>query len=141
MIKLTLKHTHDSVYVNPAFITSFWDTPACTKVFVGGSSQSQFFEIEESAFVINQMIQENNGIQIRRSRRVSRLYVGEDNPYEAIKVIEAWDLGFCLGNCVKYIARAGKKTLGRRGSIKDLTIEDLKKARWYLEREISRLES
>ena len=32
-----------------------------------------------------------------------------ENPYEAIKVIEAWDLGFCLGNTVKYISRAGKK--------------------------------
>ena len=36
-------------------------------------------------------------------------YGGEDNPYEAIKVIEAWDLGFHLGNTVKYISRAGKK--------------------------------
>ena len=54
-------------------------------------------------------------------------YGGADNPYEAIKVIEAWQLGFCLGNTVKYISRAGKK-----GD----TIEDLKKARWYLDREI-----
>jgi hypothetical protein len=36
-------------------------------------------------------------------------YGGADNPYEAIKVIEAWKLGFCLGNTVKYISRAGKK--------------------------------
>jgi hypothetical protein len=28
-------------------------------------------------------------------------YGGADNPYEAIKVIEAWQLGFCLGNAVK----------------------------------------
>lgn len=58
-------------------------------------------------------------------------YGGADNPYEAIKVIEAWELGFCLGNTVKYISRAGKK--GDR-------LEDLKKARWYLDREIARLE-
>jgi hypothetical protein len=58
-------------------------------------------------------------------------YGGKDNPYEAIKVIEAWRLGFCLGNAVKYIARAGKK-----GSV----IEDLKKAAWYLNREIERRE-
>ncbi len=58
-------------------------------------------------------------------------YGGADNPYEAIKVIEAWGLGFCLGNTVKYIARAGKK-----GSL----VEDLKKARFYLDREIGRLE-
>jgi len=60
-------------------------------------------------------------------------YGGADNPYEAIKVIEAWGLGFCLGNAVKYISRAGKKDVSK-------TIEDLKKARWYLDREISNLE-
>lgn len=54
-------------------------------------------------------------------------YGGEDNPYETIKVIEAWGLGFSLGNAVKYIARAGKK--GDR-------LEDLKKAAWYLNREM-----
>jgi hypothetical protein len=56
-------------------------------------------------------------------------YGGKDNPYEAIKVVEAWDLGFCLGNTVKYISRAGKKN-------KDKVIEDLEKALWYLSREI-----
>lgn len=56
-------------------------------------------------------------------------YGGVDNPYEAIKVIEAWALGFHLGNTVKYIARADSK--GNR-------LEDLEKARWYLDREIAR---
>lgn len=59
-------------------------------------------------------------------------YGGEDNPYEAIKVIEAWNLGFCLGNAVKYISRAGKKD-------KSKEVEDLEKAVWYLQREIDRL--
>lgn len=36
-------------------------------------------------------------------------YYGGANIYEAINVIEAWGLGFHLGNAVKYIARAGKK--------------------------------
>ena len=62
-------------------------------------------------------------------------YGGADNPYEAIKVIDAWQLGFSLGNAVKYIARAGKKS----GGIK-ATVEDLKKAVWYLNHEIERLE-
>jgi hypothetical protein len=61
-------------------------------------------------------------------------YGGKDNLYEAIKVIEAWDLGFCLGNTIKYISRAGKKKVGTY-------LEDLKKAQWYLEREINKLES
>jgi len=60
-------------------------------------------------------------------------YGGGDDPYEAIKVIEAWRLGFRLGNAVKYIARAGKKDPTK-------TIEDLRKASWYLSREIERLE-
>jgi hypothetical protein len=59
-------------------------------------------------------------------------YGGADNPYEAIKVIEAWNLGFCLGNTVKYISRAGKKYPGK-------LIQDLQKARWYLDREIQKL--
>lgn len=59
-------------------------------------------------------------------------HYGGDTTYEAIKVIEAWELGFCLGNTVKYISRAGKK---------GCHIEDLKKARWYLDREIARLEA
>lgn len=48
---------------------------------------------------------------------------------EPIAAIEAWGLGFNLGNCVKYIARAGRK--GDR-------LEDLRKALWYLEREIGK---
>ena len=36
-------------------------------------------------------------------------YGGVENIYEAIKVIENWDLDFHLGNTVKYISRAGKK--------------------------------
>lgn len=54
-------------------------------------------------------------------------YGGADNPYEAIKVIEAWGLGFNLGNTLKYISREARK---------DNPIEDLEKARWYLDREI-----
>ena len=59
-------------------------------------------------------------------------YGGEDNPYEAIKVIEAWGLGFNLGNSVKYISRAGKKL--------DI-LEDLQKASWYINREINKLKN
>ena len=59
-------------------------------------------------------------------------YGGGDNPYEAIKVIEAWDLGFNLGNTLKYINRAGKK---------DTLIQELEKALWYLNREVNKLKS
>lgn len=58
-------------------------------------------------------------------------HYGGNWTYEVIKVIEAWNLNFHLGNAVKYIARAGKKDPTKY-------VEDLKKAIWYLEREISK---
>ena len=61
-------------------------------------------------------------------------YGGENNPYEAIKVIEAWELDFHLGNTVKYISRAGKKE-------KDKELQDLNKALWYLQRRIDNLKN
>lgn len=57
-------------------------------------------------------------------------YGGENNPYETIKVIEEWLLGFHLGNALKYISRAGKKATSSEE-------EDLKKAVWYVERLIA----
>ena len=48
--------------------------------------------------------------------------------YEAIKVIEAWGLDFCLGNTVKYISRSGRKDDRR---------QDLEKALWYLQRKLN----
>lgn len=51
---------------------------------------------------------------------------------EAIDVIEAFDLGFNLGNVAKYILRAGHK---------DSRVQDLKKARYYLDREIEKEEN
>lgn len=50
---------------------------------------------------------------------------------EPIKVIEDWNLGFHLGNCLKYVARAKHK--GNE-------LQDLKKARYYLDRQIDLLE-
>lgn len=52
---------------------------------------------------------------------------------EPIDVIQAWGLGFHLGNVVKYVARHGRKPGVD-------VVEDLKKARAYLSREIARLE-
>lgn len=61
-------------------------------------------------------------------------HYGGDSTYETIKVIEAWNLDFCLGNAVKYISRVGKKD-------KSKTAEDLQKAIWYIERRIKQLEN
>lgn len=58
-------------------------------------------------------------------------YGGKENPYEAIKVIEAWGLNFSLGNVLKYINRSGKKSKN--------PLEDLEKAAQYLDFEIKRM--
>ena len=65
-------------------------------------------------------------------------YGGADNPYEAIKVIEAWEADFNIGTTLKYLCRCGKKTIG--GGAEEMRLEDLKKARWYLDREIQNIE-
>lgn len=57
-----------------------------------------------------------------------------DGKIEVIDFIEDKKLCFHLGNTVKYISRAGKKN-------PDKTIEDLEKAKWYLERKINHLKS
>lgn len=62
-------------------------------------------------------------------------YGGSENIYEAIKVIEAWNLDFHLGNAIKYLSRFQKK-----GDNAADYIQDLKKAVWYIERKIQMLE-
>lgn len=70
-------------------------------------------------------------------------YGGADNPYEAIKVIEAWEAGFHIGNVLKYLCRAGLKGIDTVEDIKqmnatfDRELEDLEKAAWYLNRKIN----
>lgn len=55
---------------------------------------------------------------------------GGDTTYECIKVLKAWMTpdeykGFLRGNVIKYICRVGKK---------DEIVQELKKAKWYLEK-------
>jgi hypothetical protein len=51
---------------------------------------------------------------------------------EPIDAIEAWELGYHLGNALKYISRAGKK----EGNTE---VQDIRKAIWYLERHLTTL--
>ena len=58
-------------------------------------------------------------------------HYAEGRQFEPISVIEDWELNYRLGNAVKYISRAGRKVDA---------VEDLRKAVWYLQREIETLE-
>jgi len=58
-------------------------------------------------------------------------YRSHPSGVECIEVTE--HMNFCLGNAVKYLWRAGLKS-------SDTHLQDLRKARWYLDREITRIE-
>ncbi len=60
-------------------------------------------------------------------------YGGAEDPFEHIKVAEAKGWGYHIGNCTKYLWRAGIKTPG--------LLQDLKKAKWYLDRYIAKIEA
>lgn len=57
-------------------------------------------------------------------------YTSHPSGVETIQITE--HMNFCLGNAIKYILRS---------ELKGKQVEDLKKAVWYIEREISRLEA
>lgn len=54
-------------------------------------------------------------------------YTGHPSGVECIQVTE--HMNFCVGNAIKYLWRAGEK---------DDYVQDLEKAKWYIEREIER---
>ena len=72
---------------------------------------------------------ENRIVNLERPK----YYGGAGNTYEVFNVLEAWELDqdFYLGNVIKYLARAGKKTSNKK--------EDLQKALVYLQRRIEKL--
>lgn len=61
-------------------------------------------------------------------------YKGRNKNFEAIDVIESYELNFNLGNVVKYLLRAGKKD-------NESLLEDLTKAAYYLQRELNKIQS
>ena len=76
----------------------------------------------------------NNDVEMAKSLNQKKEEVnhperyGGDTTYECIKVLEAWlpaeqYKGFLRGNALKYLCRVGKK---------DETVQELKKAQWYL---------
>jgi len=66
----------------------------------------------------------------------SHYQFGNDKTYEVVNVCEAWglDKDAYIFNVVKYVARAGKKDT-------DKELQDLEKAKWYLERRIERIKN
>lgn len=115
----------DILYIFNSFII-----PKAGGVFLAAAC-GEFLVTYDQKYNINKSTEQNN--QIRSSH-----YGGEDNLYEAIKVIDNWQANFNLGNVIKYICRVCFN-MNYRGRKQEL-IEDLKKARTYLDFEIEKLE-
>lgn len=106
-------------------ICKYYDQQFCNYKKMFKSSYDICENWEEGVPSIAEIIKEDNP--------VSHPSHYTDGEIEVIDYIEDKKLNFNLGNVVKYVSRAGKKD-------KDKTVEDLKKASWYLNREISNLE-
>ena len=91
------------------------------------------FANHESEADINEMYRILFGDETVAYDAVNRPAHYTDGKIEVIDFIEDKKLGFCLGNAVKYISRAGKKDPTKE-------VEDLKKAVWYIERRIKEIE-
>jgi len=72
-----------------------------------------------------------NGCDSMSKEKVNHPSHYNQGKIEVIDAIEDWDLNFCEGNVIKYVARHRHKAE---------PLEDLKKAKWYLERLIDRIE-
>jgi hypothetical protein len=75
----------------------------------------------------------NKAVCMRDKEQVDHPKHYNTGKFEVIDVIEDWQLDFHIGNVVKYVSRAGRKS-------DDTEIQDLKKALWYLKRRIEILE-
>lgn len=93
---------------------------------IDGSTLHECIVMSKQAFEI----QKQNNENVNHPQH----YGGRDNVYEAIKIIRHHRLGFCLGNALKYIIRAGKKDESKY-------IEDLEKAVWYIQYKINELKN
>ena len=82
--------------------------------------------------VVPNVARESVGLSTLENDSVNKPAHYTDGKIEVIDFIEDKKLGFCLGNAVKYIARAGKKYPAKE-------VEDLQKAEWYIKRRIKEL--
>lgn len=63
-------------------------------------------------------------------------YTSHPSGIECIQITE--HMGFNLGNAIKYVWRSGLKSADQGATLDEKELEDLRKAVWYIEREIAR---
>nr|DAR99164.1 MAG TPA: nucelotide kinase [Caudoviricetes sp.] len=96
------------------------------------------YELKDNAIVIKERVDRFKPTAPWQERTLSSDNVSHPDHYakgwsNGAEVIDLTEhLSFCAGNVVKYVCRAGRKDPGKH-------VEDLKKARWYIDREIERV--
>lgn len=101
-------------------------------------SKNKFDIDEELAMKLYQKTNEELGAVLKDSA-VDHPQHYADTKIEVIDYIEDKNLGFCLGNAIKYISRAGRKGSAAMDA-KQKAIQDLEKAIWYIKRRIEEIE-
>ena len=120
-------------------VTEYCGKHSCSKCVLRGTKISKYLncldiascgetELDTAISYINGEVSKNS-----ENDPVNRPSYYTDGKIEVIDFIEDKKLGFCLGNAIKYIARAGKKDT-------DKEAQDIKKAIWYLNRYLKELE-
>lgn len=95
------------------------------------------YELKGDTIIIKERVDRFTSDTLGRGRTMSSDNVSHPSHYadgwsNGAEVIDLTEhLSFCAGNVVKYVCRAGRKD-------RDKHVEDLEKARWYLDREIER---
>jgi len=92
-----------------------------------GSRQMCLKGFERTDLTLVQLISENNTQSHDPVNRPTH-YTSHPSGVECIQIVE--EFNFCVGNAIKYLWRAG---------LKGDALEDLEKARWYVDREIAKL--
>ena len=113
-----------------------WDKPLCERDnnSCPNITQASKRDLDRAINIIKGAVDGTNGQTCEKCNDVvNRPAHYTDGKIEVIEFIEDKKLGFCLGNAIKYIARAGKKDPNKE-------VEDLKKAEWYIKRRIKELE-
>ena len=96
------------------------------------------YELKEDTIIIKERVGRFESTAFGKKRTMSSNNVSHPSHYadgwsNGAEVIDLTEhLSFCAGNVVKYVCRAGRKD-------PDKYVEDLEKARWYLDREIARV--
>lgn len=123
------------LFIQPWMTEEYW-----IPTYPDENNHSQLNKFDDE-YIGDHQVKPTKDLTVKNAKEAQKIIDNVNHPshytfgkIEVIEAIEDWQLGYHLGNVVKYVARSGKKDPSK-------TIEDLKKAKWYLERKIQMMEN